>query len=90
MSNRLKRWWEFAKIVGEHIESYTVPQYGDYPDDQLTTAKISDLTHDVRRYCNRSGSNSRGPEEELLDAKKMAHYACEIYLKKREELHGEK
>jgi len=89
MSKRLNRWWKFAKEVGSHIEGYTVPQYGDYPDDQMTNATVADMAHDIRRYSNRAETNMRGREEELRDCLKMAHYACEIYLKRLEQYSAE-
>lgn len=74
-SIRALRWNLFAAAVQGHIEDYTVPQYGDYPDDQMTTATLEDIRHDMKRYINRMGTNARGPEEAQRDMLKLAHYA---------------
>lgn len=84
MSNRGKEWADFNTIVEDHIENYTVPQYGDMPDDQMTTASLDDIKHDVQRYLNRIGRNARGIDESLRDMVKMAHYACIAYNKIKE------
>ena len=76
LSKRGEEWLEFATEVGHHIETYTVPQYGDMPDDQMTTASIADIKHNIMRYMNRLGSNARGERESILDLIKVAHYAC--------------
>ena len=69
-----KRWQEFSAAVKAHIEQYTVPQYGDWPHDQLTMFRDEDVRTNIRRYENRMGSNSRGLRESLRDCLKMAHY----------------
>lgn len=86
-SNRLERFHQVADICAYHIETYTVPQYGDFPDDQLTEMRLSDIKHDLQRYINRMGRNSRGPHESMRDMLKVMHYAAEAYLKMNE-LHG--
>ena len=75
-SKRGVEWTGFAHTVADHIENYCVPQYGDFPDDQMTTASIEDIKHDMQRYINRMGRNSRGTEESIRDMLKLAHYAC--------------
>ena len=75
MSNRYKMWEDFAKVVGDHVEVYTVPQYGDFPEDQLTTWTLDDLATTLKRYSNRMGKNARGIEEDKRDMLKIAHYA---------------
>ena len=84
MSKRGDEWLEFATEVGHHIEFYTVPQYGDMPDDQMTTASLADIKHNIMRYMNRLGSNARGEKESVLDMIKVAHYACIAASKLRE------
>jgi hypothetical protein len=79
LSNRAGLWLIFAGKVAEHIESYTVPQYGDYPTDQLTTMPDAVILANIQRYCNRALSNSRGPEESIRDMLKIAHYASELW-----------
>ena len=66
MSNRGNEWMGFAEVVDEHIENYTVPQYGDMPEDQMTTASLDDIKHNIKRYMNRLGSNARGEKESML------------------------
>jgi hypothetical protein len=81
MSERLKRWQEFAERVEVHIEQYTVPQYGDWPDDQMAGFCVDEIKMNIKRYLNRIGRDQRGIENSLMDCKKIAHYACEMYLK---------
>lgn len=85
ISNRAEHFMAFAIEVERHIEGYTVPQYGDYPDDQMTEATLEDIKHDMMRYVNRLGRNARGPEEAQRDMLKLAHYAQIARDKMREE-----
>ena len=85
-SNRGQQWNEFAADVLSHIENYTVPQYGDYPDDQAEQFTIQDIKAQLQRYINRIGRNARGISEEIRDCHKIAHYACMLKSK----LQGEK
>lgn len=83
-SNRGTEWEVFSFEVFSHIENYTVPQYGDKPDDQLHTDwTVDDCLTAIKKYANRSGKNSRGPEEDLRDMMKIAHYACVAWCKKQ-------
>jgi hypothetical protein len=80
MSKKSEEWVEFSKKVFNHIEEYTIPQYGDYPD--LTTDfTIQDIKAQLVRYVGRVGSGVRGEKEALRDCKKIAHYACVLYSK---------
>ena len=79
-SERLKRWQMFSEGVAVHIEQYTVPQYGDYPDDQMAGFTADEIKMNMKRYLNRIGRDQRGAENSLMDCKKLAHYACELYL----------
>lgn len=83
-SNRAKQWRVFAGIVENHIETYTVPQYGDAPDDQAEGFDLNDIQKNIQRYANRIGKNLRGDVEARRDCLKIAHYACllEARLKK--------
>ena len=81
MSNRLIFWQDFSKLVEQHIEIYTVPQYGDYPDDQLTTFTPDEIRMNMKRYLNRSGRGQRGLEDELIDCFKLANYSGELWAK---------
>lgn len=76
MSKRGDDWKEFAEEVHQHIEGYTVPQYGDKGDDQLTDFTVADCALQVKKYMNRAGRNSR-PGQDRLDMLKAAHY-CQV------------
>jgi len=76
MSNRGNQWVEFSKEVLCHIDDYTVPQYGDMPDDQVEEFTLADFKTNLKKYMNRIGSNARGNDEAVRDAFKIAHYAC--------------
>ena len=84
MSNRRSEWNAFAYKVGQHIDEYTVVQYGDFPDDQLSSYSIADCITQIKKYCNRIGTNVRGKEETKRDMLKVAHYACVAYSKLQE------
>lgn len=79
LSNRAIEFLEFATAVLRHIEHYTVPQYGDAPSDQMSTATEQDAKFSIQRYLNRMGQNSRGAGEQARDLLKIAHYAAIIW-----------
>lgn len=81
LSNRANEWLKFSDIIVSHIESYTVPQYGDTPGDQAEGWTAEDCFKSIERYLNRRNSQSRLGQD-LLDIKKMAHYLCLAYFKK--------
>lgn len=83
-SLRGQDWLEFSDRVLEHIEKYTVPQYGDKGEDQASEFTSHDLMVQVRRYTNRFGKNAR-PGQDLLDIIKMAHYIQMTDLQLRSE-----
>lgn len=74
-SLRATDWMDFSSQVFNHIEDYTVPQYGDRGVDQMTTDSIADKVHNMKRYLNRMGKNQRGQKDQLMDCLKLAHYA---------------
>lgn len=76
-------WDTFASIVAMHVAEYSVPQYGDYPTDQLTNYTADDCMKAIQRYANRWGNNARGEDESLRDLLKIAHYAQTAYYKAR-------
>lgn len=80
-SNRGKEWLRFSDVIMSHIESYTVPQYKDAPEDQAEEWTAEDCFKSIERYLNRRNSQSREGQE-LMDIKKMAHYLCLAYFKK--------
>jgi hypothetical protein len=72
-TQRAADWMVFAAAVAAHIETYTVPQYGDKGQDQATEYSTGDLLLQVRKYVNRFGRNQR-PGQNALDLLKIAHY----------------
>lgn len=73
-AQRTKDWNEFATKVADHIETYTVPQYGDAPNDNVESWSAQDCIAQVQKYAARFGTNQRAGQEEL-DLMKIAHYA---------------
>lgn len=73
MSQRGEDWREFSCEVNEHIEEYTVPQYGDKGEDQASDYTVEDHIKQAQKYLARFGRNSR-PGQEMLDFRKAAHY----------------
>lgn len=84
-TNRGCYWSNFALEVLNHIESYTVAQYGDFPTDQLTKWTVDDIVTAIKKYVNRAGNNARGFDEEKRDCLKIAHYAQELYDRREAE-----
>jgi len=72
---------EFKYCVANHVEHYTVPQYGDAPDDNVETWTASDCRKAIMKYLNRFNTNQRGAEEQKRDILKMAHYMQLNYSK---------
>jgi hypothetical protein len=81
MSKRGTEWWVFSEIVSSHIENYTVPQYGDAPNDPVEVWTPAQCMDSVKRYANRIDTNSRGRLETLRDMAKVAHFACMAFGK---------
>lgn len=81
MTERGKEWEIFSKTVWNHIEDYTVPQYGDWPDDAAENYTPRDCIKQIEKYASRFGKNQRGEEEQKRDILKIAHYACIIWGK---------
>jgi hypothetical protein len=76
MSYREGEWIIFSERVRQHIIDYTVPQFGDFPEDQITEWNTADCVKAIQKYAARFGKGARGPEEQKRDFLKMAHYAC--------------
>jgi hypothetical protein len=76
MSKRGDDWKELAEKVHDHIEGYTVPQYGDKGEDQASEFTSHDHVIQAKKYLNRYGKNTR-PGQEVLDLIKTAHY-CQM------------
>jgi len=83
-SLRASEWLKFSKRVFNHIESYTVPQYGDKGSDQCSEFSEADFITQMKKYLNRYGKNSREGQQRL-DLLKIAHYAGMLYTKLAEE-----
>ena len=83
-STRSAEWIHFAAEVLEHIDNYTVPQYGDKGSDQCSEFSESDFITQMKKYLNRYGKNSREGQDRL-DLMKIAHYACILHGKLTEE-----
>lgn len=73
LSLRGEDWQAFADEVTEHIENYTVPQYGDKGEDMASDYTAQDCVNQVKKYMARHGRNSR-PGQDRLDLLKSAHY----------------
>ena len=76
ISERGIDWIDFSEGVLNHIEGYTVPQYGDKGQDQCTEFTIQDFQTQIKKYANRMSKNSR-PGQDKLDLLKIYHY-CQM------------
>ena len=79
--DRLGEFDLFKTIVRGHIEKYTIPQYGDAPNDQVENFTPAQCMDSIKRYANRIDSNARGRLETLRDMLKIAQYACVTFYK---------
>lgn len=80
MFNREQEWVDFAEKVRSHIVDYTIPQYGDAPDDSVQSWSYDDCLTSIKKYTARFGTNTREGQD-LLDLMKIAHYACLAFNK---------
>ena len=83
-TSRGTEWASFALEVLDHIENYTVPQYGDAGEDQIDDWPIGACLLAMIKYAKRSGNNIR-LNQDKIDMLKIAHYACFVYNKLKEE-----
>lgn len=81
LSNRSQHWQKFSLEMLDHVENYTVKQYGDYPHDQLTEFSDEEILSSMKRYLSRAGRGQRGQAEEMRDMLKLAHYASVRYAR---------
>jgi hypothetical protein len=72
--NSVNNWVTFSKEVETHIETYTVPQYGDFPNDLASSYTKESCVAQIAKYASRFGKNAR-PGQDKLDLLKIAHYA---------------
>jgi hypothetical protein len=77
---RGQEWKAFSTQVLNHVENYTVPQYGDKPDDLIEQWTVEDCLKDIKKRIERFGKNKR-PNQEALDLIKIAHVACVAHSK---------
>lgn len=78
LTKRGEKWMRFAEKVLLHIETYTVPQYGDESEDIASGYTVQHCMQAVKKYLARTGRNAREGQE-LLDLMKMAHYVQMAY-----------
>lgn len=82
--NRITQWEQFSAQVLEHIDQYTLVQYGNPEgDEQVDAFTVEDCFKNMERYFNRRNSSVRGNKERLRDVIKIARYAQLIYGKLR-------
>lgn len=81
LSLRGREWKEFSEKVMDHIESYTVSQYGDKGCDLVSRRDARWCVDQIEKYVLRFGTNARGMKDQLLDLCKIAHYACMVHQK---------
>ncbi len=73
MSKRGENWSGFADRVRDHIDNYTVAQYGDEGEDLATHYTAEDCIKQAKKYLERFGKNAR-PGQERRDMMKAVHY----------------
>jgi hypothetical protein len=71
----------FSRIVRGHIANYTVPQYGDFPNDEVEQWTAEQCILAIQKYTKRFASSQRGKLETLRDMVKIAHFACIAFHK---------
>ena len=82
---RGKMWINFSGEVLDHIDAYTIPQYGDFPKDLAATWDEAQVIKEVEKYLHRIKSAMR-PDCRYTDLLKMSHYLCMLYhIRKRED-----
>lgn len=79
-TERGKEWVEFSEKALNHIESYTVPRYGDADEDNARDYTAHYCVDQAKKYATRFGDQSRG-DERANDLIKIAHYACLAFNK---------
>ena len=79
-TKRGAEWKTFSEDVLTHVDNYTVPQYGDIGEDEVSNWTEKDCILAIKKYLARFGRNSRKGQD-TMDMLKIAHYACLIYNK---------
>lgn len=80
--NKVLLWNVFSENVSQHISDYTVPQYGDFPNDLRTTCHEDVILADMQRYLTRYKDGKRGADETTRDMLKLAHYASMLWCRR--------
>lgn len=80
-SKREQEWWDFSAMVAGHIDQYTIPQYGDAPDDEVENWDTAQCVDAISKYAKRYVIMRRGRLETLRDMAKIAHFACLTFNK---------
>jgi len=85
--DRMQEWDRFSNQVRRHVEEYTIAQY-DNPDGngQIEEMDAGECITHIKGYITRFGKGVRGPQEELRDLLKIAHWASFAYSKRAREL----
>lgn len=73
-TKRGEQFISFAECLLQHIEQYTVPQYGDAPNDLVEDWSVDDCLRQIQKYTKRQGKNAR-KDQDGQDLMKIAHYA---------------
>ena len=81
LSERRKRFDEVAKKVGQFIEDYTIPRYGDEGEDRSTNMGAFECIEDIKKYTARIRAPERYAGERAEDMLKIMQLAAESYLK---------
>lgn len=81
-SKRLDDVKSFCEQLLHHVEHYTIPQYGDYPDDYLSRMTVTDCMKHIQKYVIRNdrGKVNGGAPRQCQDMLKIAHYAAHAYF----------
>lgn len=77
---KIEQWRQFSKAVEDHIESYVVAQYGDFPDKTIAKFTPEKIQGKLEAYVDRIGKSARGHDDQLRDSIKIAHFACYLYF----------
>lgn len=73
-------WQPYAAAVADHIRTYTIGQYGDWPHDKCTGYTVEDCLKQIDKYHLRQKKNAR-PGEDARDLLKIGHYCAMAYTK---------
>lgn len=84
--DREQQWDTFIDIVRDHIVEYTIPQYGDNPNDPVESWDVERCMQAIGKYVARSTTSRRGGDvEKARDLLKIAHFSCIAFHKLMDE-----